>query len=123
MRIVSNRCDGHAGETQGEQQASPPIKGRHGNHMKHATRIAALAAAAAPVLAGSAAVAAPAGTSHCPPDVSGYISWEVTTQPYQADNRVDRNGNGLVCARPTNKTFEKDGVTYTLYNFIDDVLR
>ena len=55
--------------------------------------------------------------------VSGYIFFDTSTEPYQADNRVDLNGNGVVCAKPSNKTFTKDGVTYTLYNFIDDVLR
>ena len=91
--------------------------------MKHPRRIAALSAAVVPLLATPAAVAASTGTSHCPPEVSGYISWDTSAEPYQADNQVDRNGNGLVCARAENKTFVKDGVIYTLYNFIDDVLR
>jgi hypothetical protein len=86
--------------------------------------IAALAvAAAASLLIGPTALAAPTGTSHCPPPGSGYISWDTSTQPYQADNRVDLNGNGVVCAKPGNKTFVEDGTTYTIYNFIDDVLR
>jgi hypothetical protein len=89
----------------------------------HKTSIVALAIAAAPLVVGSAAIAAPAGSSHCPVAVSGYISWDTHTEPYQADNRVDHNGNGLVCAKPSNKTFTEDGVTYTIYNFIDDVLR
>jgi hypothetical protein len=59
---------------------------------------------------------------HCPPPVSGYIYWDVTTEPYQADNNVDEQGNnnGVACALPTKKTFELDGVVYTIYNFIDD---
>ena len=59
---------------------------------------------------------------HCPPPQSGYIVWDVATEPYQADNNVDEQGNnnGLACARPTRKTVEVDGVIYTIYNFIDD---
>ena len=59
---------------------------------------------------------------HCPPPVSGYVVWDVTTAPYQADNNVDEQGNnnGFACARPTTKTVEIDGVVYRIYNFIDD---
>jgi|tagenome__1003787_1003787.scaffolds.fasta_scaffold15938881_1 hypothetical protein len=89
----------------------------------HKASIVALAIAAAPLFVSSPAIAAPTGTSHCPVPASGYISWDTTTQPYEADNRVDLNGNGVVCAKPSNKTFTEDGVTYTIYNFIDDVLR
>jgi hypothetical protein len=85
--------------------------------------LVALAIAAAPLVVSSAAVAAPTGTSHCPVPASGYVVWDTNTQPYEADNRVDLNGNGVVCAKPSNKTFIEDGVTYTIYNFIDDVLR
>jgi hypothetical protein len=85
--------------------------------------ILALAVAAAALFVGPAASAAPTGTSSCPAPASGYISWDTSTEPYQADNRVDLNGNGVVCAKPSNKTFIEDGVTYTIYNFIDDVLR
>ncbi len=51
------------------------------------------------------------------------ISWDTSIEPYQADNRVDLNGNGVVCAKPSNKTFTDDGVTYIISNFIDHVLR
>jgi hypothetical protein len=59
---------------------------------------------------------------HCPPPQSGYLVWDVTTEPYQADNNVDEQGNnnGVACARPTTKTVEIDGVVYRIYNFIDD---
>jgi hypothetical protein len=77
----------------------------------------------AALTAGSSASAAPSGTSSCPASPSGYISWNTDAEPYQADNRVDLNGNGIACAKPTNKTFIEDGVTYPIYNFIDDVLR
>ena len=69
------------------------------------------------------ASAAPSGTSSCPAGQSGFITWDTDTEPYQADNRVDLNGNGIACAKPTDKTFVEDGVTYVIYNFIDDVLR
>jgi len=85
--------------------------------------IVALTVAAAALFVGSAASAAPTGTSSCPAPASGYISWDTSTEPYEVDNRVDLNGNAVVCAKPSNKTFTEDGVTYTIYNFIDDVLR
>jgi hypothetical protein len=81
-------------------------------------------AMAASLIPGQAAIAVPSGTSHCPAPESGFISWDTSTEPYQVDNAVDRNGNGVVCAKPlANKTFVLDGVTYQIYNFIDDVLR
>ena len=83
----------------------------------------ALAATAAAFFVVPAASAAPTGMSSCPAPVSGYVSWATSTEPYGADNRVDLNGNGVVCAKPSNKTFTEDGETYTIYNFIDDVLR
>jgi hypothetical protein len=89
----------------------------------HLKTLAALAVAAAPLALSPVAVASPTGSSHCPPAASGYISWNTNTEPYQADNRVDLNGNGMVCARPSDKTFTEDGIIYTIYNFIDDVLR
>ncbi len=59
---------------------------------------------------------------HCPPPQSGYVVWDVSTEPYQADNNVDEQGNknGFACAKPSSKTFELDGVVYVIYNFIDD---
>jgi hypothetical protein len=89
----------------------------------YARSIAALALAATPLVVSPVAVAAPTGSSHCPPAASGYTRWATNTEPYQADNRVDLNGNGIVCARPTDKTFTEDGTIYTIYLFIDDVLR
>jgi len=89
--------------------------------MKRASLL--ILAAATPLVVSAAAVATQSGTSQCPGGASGFISWNISAEPYQADNRVDNNGNGLVCAKPTKKTFVEDGVTYTIYNFIDDVLR
>ncbi len=82
-----------------------------------------LGVAAAPFVVSPTALATPTGTSECPASTSGYISWDTSTDPYQVDNAVDRNGNGVACAKPTKFTFVLDGVTYVIYNFIDDVLR
>jgi hypothetical protein len=83
-----------------------------------------LLAALSLLVPAQAAIAVPSGTSHCPAPQSGYISWDTSTEPYQVDNAVDLNGNGVVCAKPlADKTFVLDGVTYQIYNFIDDVLR
>ena len=58
----------------------------------------------------------------CPPS---YQVWIVGSMdpPYQADSRVDQKGNadGIVCAKQLNdKTFQYNGQTYPLYNFIDN---
>lgn len=58
----------------------------------------------------------------CPAEESEFILWNVDTQPYSLDNRLDAagNGNGWVCARELPQTFIRDGVEYPLQNFIDD---
>lgn len=79
-------------------------------------------------LAGTVALAAgvtaqaPAAPPHtgCPPS---YMSWDVSTEPYQVDNQVDAmgNGDGVVCAKPhDSKTFEVGGQTFPIYNFKDN---
>jgi hypothetical protein len=60
--------------------------------------------------------------SGCP---SAYQVWYVGSMdpPYHADARVDAkgNGDGIVCAKPLNdKTFQYNGQTYPIYNFIDN---
>jgi hypothetical protein len=94
----------------------------------HTRSIVALAVGAAPLAAAllivsPAANAVPTGSSHCPVPTSGFMSWDTSAEPYEVDNLVDLNGNGVVCAKPTNKTFTESGVIYTIYQFIDDVLR
>ena len=79
--------------------------------------------AATVALATGVTAQAPAAPSHrgCPPS---FTSWPVSTEPYQADNQVDAegNGDGLVCAKPLDsKTFQVGGQTYQIYNFIDNV--
>jgi hypothetical protein len=81
---------------------------------------------AAALVIGSLAFGGPAsGAStggHCPPPNSGYIIWDVTAEPYQADNRVDEqgNGNGTVCAKPGKIVIDENGNPFQIYNFIDD---
>jgi hypothetical protein len=79
--------------------------------------------AATVALAAAVTAQAPAAPPHrgCPPS---FTSWPVSTEPYQADNQVDAegNGDGLVCAKPLDsKTFQVGGQTYQIYNFIDNV--
>jgi hypothetical protein len=67
-----------------------------------------------------AATPAAANGGACPPAASGFSLWDVATQPYQADDASDVNGDGLVCARATKDTFTESGQTYTIYLFLDD---
>jgi hypothetical protein len=63
---------------------------------------------------------------NCPNETSGFVVWDVDTQPYQVDNAVDANGNGdgIVCAKPVDSlTFVFEGQTFQVYNFIEDVIR
>ena len=70
--------------------------------------------------AGQASATSP--NSGCPPP---YQRWIVgsSTPPYHADALVDQKGNndGIVCVKQIDdKTFEYNGQTYPLYNFIDN---
>jgi hypothetical protein len=58
----------------------------------------------------------------CPPGNSGYVLWDVTTEPYHADNAVDEQGNndGWACALPRKVVMDEDGNPFQLYNFIDN---
>ena len=87
--------------------------------------VATTAAVAALMLGGSILQAMPAAAAggKCPPVPSGFNLWDVNTQPYQADNASDVNGDGWVCARPTKDTFVENGQTFTVYFFIDDNVR
>jgi hypothetical protein len=82
--------------------------------------IAALAAAGfICALAPSPAIAA---GSSCPPGGSGYVLWDVNTEPYAADNAVDEHGNadGWVCAQPKKIVIDENGNPFQIYNFIDN---
>jgi hypothetical protein len=67
------------------------------------------------------AASAQADRSPCPGGASGFVHWNIDTEPYQADNFVDAagNDNGWVCARALPGTFF-NGQEYQLQNFIDD---
>jgi hypothetical protein len=83
---------------------------------------ALLLAGAALLVPLSPAAAAESPGGHCPPPGSGYQVWDVNTEPYGADNRVDEQGNnnGFVCAKPGKVVTDEDGQPFQLYNFIDD---
>lgn len=85
------------------------------------SRIAASFIVGGALIAGFAADAS-ASDPHtgCP---SSYQVWVVgsMTPPYHADSLADKNGDNIVCARPVNdKTFQYNGQTYQVYNFIDN---
>lgn len=61
----------------------------------------------------------------CP---ASYQTWVVgsMTPPYHADSHVDQQGNNdnIVCVKQIDdKTFQSEGQTYPLYNFIDNTVR
>ena len=58
----------------------------------------------------------------CPPGHSGYVLWDVSTEPDGADNAVDEQGNndGRACAVPRTIVIDEDGNPFQLYNFIDN---
>lgn len=83
--------------------------------------ISGLAAAAILSAVTPAAASASAGSS-CPRGNSGYVLWDVSTEPYSADDSVDEQGNadGWVCAVPRKVVLDEDGEPVQLYNFIDN---
>ena len=87
------------------------------------TTITGLTAVAAGLLSlATPAQASPTADRACPPGNSGYILWDVSTEPYGADNIVDEQGNGddFACARPGKVVTDEDGNPFQLYNFIDN---
>jgi len=84
--------------------------------------ITALAVMAGLVCLATPAHAAQSAGTSCPPGSSGYILWDVSIEPYGADNAVDAQGNsdGLVCARPGKVVTDDEGNPFQLYNFIDN---
>lgn len=84
-------------------------------------RIAVILSVAGLVCAVAQAPASASGTS-CPPGNSGYVLWDVNTEPYGADNAVDEHGNndGWACATPKKVVTDENGDPFQLYNFIDN---
>ena len=83
-----------------------------------------VAACAALGLLATATPASSAGTG-CPPGNSGFILWDISTEPYGVDNAVDAKGNadGWVCARPLYVVTDDSGEPFQIYNFIDNHFR
>jgi hypothetical protein len=86
-----------------------------------AVSLAACALALGGIQASSASAATQSGG--CPATPSGFNVWPTSTEPYQADDASDLNGDGSVCARPTKDTFEEGGVVYRVYLFIDNAAK
>ena len=82
---------------------------------------AGLAATAGLGLLAAPAVASPDGDG-CPIGTSGFILWDVNSEPYGADNFVDAkgNGDGWVCARPIHVVTDENGEPFQIYNFLDN---
>jgi hypothetical protein len=58
----------------------------------------------------------------CPGGNSGFVLWDVSAEPYGADNFVDERGNndGLACARPIYVVTDENGEPFQIYNFLDN---
>jgi hypothetical protein len=68
--------------------------------------------------------ASPSGHG-CPGGSSGFVLWDVTTEPYGVDNLVDERGNndGWACAKPILIVSDEDGNPFQIYNFLDNKFR
>jgi hypothetical protein len=86
-------------------------------------RISMLSATVAALLLGSTAPALASPPSDgC---ARGFVLWDTTEAPYQADEAVDQAGNhnGLVCARPLGQGLSRQyGTDLAIYLFVDDDL-
>jgi hypothetical protein len=98
------------------------ISSRPQESKMHATRTGLAAVAAVLLSLAAPAQVSAAADSLCPPGNSGYILWDVSTEPYRADNIVDEQGNddGFACARPGKVVTDEDGNPFQFYNFIDN---
>lgn len=78
-------------------------------------------AAAALVCLPTPVQASPFGTS-CPGGNSGFVLWDVDTEPYAVDNVVDERGNndGWACAKAIYVITDEDGNPFQIYNFLDN---
>lgn len=82
------------------------------------TGMVLLAATTTMMLGMHAAVADPPSNG-CP---RGFGEWDVDAEPYQMDNAVDANGDGIVCARQTGDTVDVDGEELHIQIFRDNDL-
>ncbi len=78
-------------------------------------------AAAVLVCLPAPAQASRSGTS-CPGGNSGFVMWDVSTEPYGVDNLVDERGNndGWACAKPIYSVTDEAGNPFQIYNFLDN---
>ncbi len=67
------------------------------------------------------AEASPSGAA-CPGGNTGFVLWDVTTEPYGVDNLVDQRGNqdGWACAMPIKVVTDEEGNPFQIYNFLDN---
>ena len=90
--------------------------------MRRTIAVFLVAAGLSITVASVAAASPPATHVGCPPPASGFLVWDVSTEPYQVDNQVDAAGNrnGSVCAKPIDDQTFGDG--FQIYVFMDDVI-
>jgi hypothetical protein len=83
--------------------------------------VTSVAAATFLICLPGSAQASPPGTA-CPGGSSGFVMWEVSTEPYGVDNFVDERGNndGWACAKPLYVVTDDDGNPFQIYNFLDN---
>jgi hypothetical protein len=83
--------------------------------------VISLTAAAILVSLPAQSQASPSGTS-CPGRDSGFVAWDVSTEPYGVDNFVDERGNndGRACAKPIYVVTDEEGNPFQIYNFLDN---
>ena len=84
--------------------------------------VTSVAAAAFLVCLPGSALASPSWTA-CPGGgSSGFVLWDVSTEPYGVDNLVDERGNndGWACAKPLYVVTDDDGSPFQIYNFLDN---
>ena len=83
--------------------------------------VTGMAAAAILVCLPAPADASTSGTS-CPGGNSGFVMWNVNTEPYGVDNVIDERGNndGFVCAKAIYVVTDEEGNPFQIYNFLDN---
>lgn len=65
---------------------------------------------------------ATSGGTSCPGNSSKFVLWDVSAEPYGADNYVDEQGNndGWVCAKPIYVVTDEEGNPFQIYLFGDN---
>ena len=83
--------------------------------------VTGVAAAAVLVCLPAPAQASTSGTS-CPGGNSGFVMWNVNTQPYRRRQlrRRARQRRSLVCAKAIYVVTDEEGNPFQIYNFLDN---